>query len=116
MPKISFTTKSGKSEERELPLDEILFIALEEQGTELRHGCLSGSCGTCKINVTQNTEGLCKPGPIEEDTLNAIYKDLKDYLPPEEIKKLNLRLACRAKITGDLTFEPFEKPKEKLKR
>lgn len=116
MAKIKFTTKSGKKEERDLKEGEILFIALEEQGTELRHGCLSGSCGTCKINVLKNQDGLTEPGPIEADTIRAIYEDLEKYMPKEDIKKLNLRLACRAKIAGDLTFEAFEKPKQLLKK
>lgn len=114
MPVVKFTTSSGTSEERTLPKDEILFIALEERGTELRHGCLSGSCGTCKINVTKNPAGLSKAGAIEQDTINAIYKDLENYMPKDKIKELNLRLACRAKLIGDISFEPFEKPKEPL--
>lgn len=112
MPKINFINKHGESIERDLPKDEILFIALEESGTELRHGCLSGSCGTCKINVTANPDGLQEPGAIETDTLKAIYANLKDRMPEEEIKKLHLRLACRAKINGDLSFEAFQTPKK----
>lgn len=114
MAKITFKNKAGKTEERELPEGEILFIALEERGTELRHGCLSGSCGTCKINVTADHDGLTEPGPIEKDTIDSIYKNLEEYMPVEEIKSLNLRLSCRAKIAGNLSFEPFEKPKQKL--
>lgn len=114
MAKIKFTTKSGKKEELELPEGQILYTALEEKGIELRHGCLAGSCGTCKINILDCNAGLNQPGAIESNTIQSLYEDLENYIPRDQLEKLNLRLACRAKIAGDFSFEQFKKPTKKI--
>ena len=110
MPKITFTNKNQETVTRELPEGKVLFDALEDNGIVLRHGCLSGSCGTCKINIIENPLGLAEPSPIEQNTLESIYATLKDLMPEEEVKKLNLRLACRAKIKEEFVFEVFQSP------
>lgn len=82
-----------KSKELHVPVGSILFNSLEEQGFHLDHGCLSGSCGACKVVVTQGLELLDHAGAVESDTIAAITKE----------QKLgdNIRLSCRAKVIAE---------------
>lgn len=74
-------------------VDEILFDALEGQGLSLPHGCLSGSCGACRIEVLAGDNNLAPMGAIEKDTV----EHLVDQYPGKKI-----RLSCRAKVIGDV--------------
>lgn len=78
---------------------EILYDALEKQGVILAHGCLSGSCGACCIEVTAGYEKLSPIGRVEEDTLNALQANHPD-------KKI--RLACRMKVMGDIEVKKLK--------
>ncbi|MFG1493347.1 2Fe-2S iron-sulfur cluster-binding protein [Halobacteriovorax sp. GFR7] len=77
---------------------QTIFDAIQDQGLTLPHGCLSGSCGSCRIQIIEGAENLQKPGIIEENTIEAIAPEHK------EVSEGNIRLACRAKVTGDIKF------------
>lgn len=80
---------------------EILYHALSEQGEELPHGCLSGSCGACKILIIEGKDNLSNPSVVEQDTIDSIKKDLSmDITDNNEI-----RLSCRARVNGDISFK-----------
>jgi len=79
----------------------ILFEALEKQSYELPHGCLSGSCGACKVEILEGEEHLSQASFIEENTINSIKNN-----PLYSQKKI--RLSCRVKINGDCTIKEIK--------
>lgn len=81
-----FDVESGK----------LLYDELERQGLTLPHGCLAGSCGSCRIEILEGAENLSQPGAVESDTISH----LKTNYPPNKI----IRLSCRAKVTGNITL------------
>lgn len=94
MPKVSFT---DQDKSYELLVGDILFDGLEAQNETLPHGCLSGSCGACRVLVTKGMELLEKPIAIELNTIEAIKK--------EKNLQGDIRLSCRAKIIADGEIE-----------
>lgn len=108
MPTVSLKTHT-ETKTFEVAEGEILFDALETQGELLPHGCLSGSCGSCRIIVTSGHENLTPPKAIESDTIAHLKKE---YQRKEELEKISggeLRLSCRARVQGDISFAPVEK-------
>jgi len=78
---------------------EILYDSLYDRGHELPHGCLSGSCGACRVEVLSGSENLKPAGVIEQNTIESLKVELKVE---------NIRLSCRAKVTGDVTIRPIK--------
>ena len=83
----------------DVKLSAILYDELEHQGLVLPHGCLAGSCGSCRIHVTKGIENLSPMGPVEQDTVDHI----KGSYPGKDV-----RLSCRAKVLGDVTIAPLK--------
>jgi ferredoxin len=116
MPTVSVTiVKSGSNGASskdnstfELNGSEIIYDGLDRQGHKLPAGCLAGSCGTCKVNIISGIENCHKAGSVEQDTVNHISKTYKEKNGANAMDGKNLRLACRAKITGPVTIEIFE--------
>ena len=77
----------------EIQTNGILYDELEKAQIILPHGCLSGSCGACCVEIVEGLENLSKPSSVEENTLSDLRR---------EKQKGNLRLSCRAKILGDI--------------
>lgn len=71
----------------------ILYDELEKQNLLLPHGCLAGACGACKVEIISGAKNLSTPGAVESDTLSHIKDGDR-----------TIRLACRAKVLGDLTI------------
>jgi ferredoxin len=105
MPKVSIfgTDKSFEIEE-----NSILFDSLSDMGEELPHGCLSGSCGACRIEVIEGHQNLIPPGAVEENTIDAIKDELTATMGAELVQSKTIRLSCRAKVIGDVTFSPIK--------
>lgn len=74
---------------------QALLDAALAQGVDLPHGCRSGACGACAVDVVRGCEALAAPDPIEADTLERYG------FPPER------RLACRARTHGALRIRPL---------
>jgi len=91
----------------EIPSDAILYDALADIGVELPHGCLSGSCGACRIDVISGADKLAPPGVIEQNTIEAICDEYLKTHGPEFLQGKNIRLSCRAKVCGDITILPL---------
>lgn len=108
MPKVKL---SDTSEEFEIPQGSTLFDAIAECGTELPHGCLSGSCGACRIQVVTGAENLAPPSVIELNTIEAIKDEYAKKEGPSFLEGKIVRLSCRAKILGDVEFFPMERKK-----
>lgn len=98
MPTVLVKFLKGESiQEVECEAGQNLFQSFEESGVKLPHGCLSGSCGSCRIEITEGYDHLSEPSFIEQDTLNSLSHEY-----PESTK---LRLSCRAKVLGSFTFK-----------
>jgi len=83
----------------ELTKGEILFNGLEDNGIRLPHGCLSGSCGACKVEIVKGSELLKEPGLIESETVESVKGSLQEK--GIDCSEKMIRLSCRAKIERD---------------
>jgi ferredoxin len=104
MPRVSNLDSNKTHEVKE---GEILYDALFDRGEELPHGCLSGSCGACRVEIVSGDSNLINPGVIEQNTIEAVTDEFKRTRGEEFTKGKIIRLSCRAKITGDVTFRPL---------
>jgi ferredoxin len=95
------SNEKGPSKPREykVNLNQVLYDELERQGLELPHGCLAGSCGSCRIHVLKGIENLSPMGVVENDTVDHI----KESHPGKTV-----RLSCRAKVLGDVEITPLK--------
>ena len=98
MPKVSIKDTEMTFEVKE---GEILFDALSDQGHKLPHGCLSGSCGACRVEILEGKDHLLPAGVIESNTIEALKEEFKNFHG-------EIRLSCRAKVTGDVTLRPIK--------
>lgn len=89
--------KDQSIQELECNIGQNLFQCFEEKGIKLPHGCLSGSCGSCRIEILSGEDNLLPASFIEQDTINSI---MHEYDPSKKI-----RLSCRAKVNGPITFQ-----------
>ena len=105
MPRVSI---SGTDKVFEVEENSILYNALADQGLDLPHGCLAGSCGACRIDVKSGSENLAPASAIEQNTLESIVGELAQT-QGEEVSRMHIRLSCRAKVTGDLEFIPLSR-------
>ncbi len=106
MPRVSILDQSKSFEVNE---NEIIYDALSDRGEVLPHGCLSGSCGACKIEVCAGEENLSVIGPIEQNTIDSIKTEIRSKNLIPDIEKKIIRLACRAKINkGEVIIKPLK--------
>lgn len=96
MPMVSI---KGTSQTVEVNDGDILYDSLYDRGIKLPHGCLSGSCGACRVEVIEGIENLAEPGIIEKNTIDDLKKEFKSIQ--------NIRLSCRAKVNGNVTIKPI---------
>lgn len=87
---------------------EILYDSLCDRGFELPHGCLSGSCGACRIEVLEGIENLQAPGVIEKNTIEALKDEFKNVHGEDFVRNKEIRLSCRAKVNGNVNIRPIK--------
>ncbi len=107
---VSLVTENGEKK-FEVNDGELLWDGLERLGTTLPAGCLSGSCGTCRINIIEGKDSLAPKGAVESETVEHLKNQYKEKYGEEFLNKKNIRLACRARVKGNLKFESL---KEKI--
>ena len=105
MPRVSITDTTKTFEVDE---GEILYDALYDRGEVLPHGCLSGSCGACRVEVTAGKEHLQPPGVIEQNTIDALKDEFRGQHGEDFVKNKEIRLSCRAKVQGDISINPIK--------
>ena len=103
MPRVSIADSSKTFEVSE---GETLYNSLSDQGESLPHGCLSGSCGACRIEVISGKENLHPPSFIELNTIEALKEEFRETNAIEA--SCEIRLSCRAKVLGDVVFRPIK--------
>lgn len=104
MPRVSIV---DTSQTVEIASESILFDALADKGIDLPHGCLSGSCGACRVDVVQGEENLQPAGAIENNTIEAIKDEYRKTQGEGFLTGKHIRLSCRARIRGDVTILPL---------
>ena len=92
----------------EIKNGEVIFDAIEAQGFKLPHGCLSGSCGACRIEIIKGNENLKAPSAVESDTINFLKENLASKNNDPSYLNKNIRLSCRAIINGDIIFSKLK--------
>jgi ferredoxin len=105
MPTVSITDTDKTFEVNE---GEVLYDSLHDRGEVLPHGCLSGSCGACRVEVTQGMDQLQPPGVIEQNTIDSLKDEFCQLYGPEFVEKKEIRLSCRAKVLGNVTITPLK--------
>lgn len=105
MPRVSIQDTSKTVDVND---GEILYDALYDRGVELPHGCLSGSCGACRVEVVSGKEHLQAPGVIETNTIDALKEEFRKTKGVEFVDGKEIRLSCRAKVLGDVTILPIK--------
>lgn len=105
MPRVSI---SGTDKTFDVKEGEILYDSLFDRGHELPHGCLSGSCGACRVEILSGKENLLAPGVIEQNTIESLKDEFKNIHGEAFLLNKELRLSCRAKITGDIVIRPIK--------
>lgn len=105
MPVVSFLDSNKTFEINE---GEVLYDSLSDRGEELPHGCLSGSCGACRVEIVKGQENLQMPGVIEKDTIKSLKEEFKHTRGEDFSNNTEIRLACRAKVLGDVSFKTIK--------
>ena len=90
MPKVTFMP-AGQSFEV-APGTTILVSAIQN-GLQLRHDCTEAICGTDRVKILAGKEALSEKNDNEELTLEMMNAGPED------------RLACVARVNGDVTVE-----------
>lgn len=94
--------------EFEIKNGEVIFEAVEAQGFKLPHGCLSGSCGACRIEIISGSENLKTPSAVELDTINFLKENLASKNNDPSYLNKNIRLSCRAIANGNITIQKLK--------
>jgi ferredoxin len=105
MPRVSF---EGTEKVFEVKEGGILYDSLSDQGEDLPHGCLSGSCGACRVEILSGKENLQPAGVIESNTLESLKEEFISKHGKEFVEGKTIRLACRAKVNGDISFKTIK--------
>ncbi len=93
----------------EVEENQLLFDALDDKGVKLPHGCMAGSCGTCRVEVIEGAENLSKASYVESDTVTHIHQSYKETYGEDYLQDMQIRLTCRAKVLGDVTIKVLKK-------
>ncbi len=75
------------------PIGTSLQAIADASGADITFGCRNGSCGTCRIRVTQGLEHCSGMGSEERDFLKGLS------VAEDE------RLACRVHVNGDIEVD-----------
>lgn len=105
MPRVSI---EGTNQTFDVNEGEILYDSLCDRGYELPHGCLSGSCGACRVEVLSGKDQLLPVGLIESNTIESLKEEFIKKYGEEFVKDKEIRLSCRAKVKGDVTVRPIK--------
>jgi ferredoxin len=90
MPKVTFMPV-GQS--FEVAAGTTILVSAIQNGLQLRHDCTEAICGTDRVKILSGKEQLSEKNENEEFTLEMMNAGPDD------------RLACVARIVGDVTVE-----------
>ncbi|MBI3130128.1 MAG: (2Fe-2S)-binding protein [Acidobacteria bacterium] len=75
------------------PLGTSLQEIAEAAGADLTFGCRTGSCGTCRVRITEGLAHCSAPNAEEREFLAALK------VPADQ------RLACQVRVNGDVAVD-----------
>jgi ferredoxin len=103
------TPSTENDAQLDCPSGSVLWEALDAKGHQLPHGCLSGSCTACRIEVLSGEENLSPLGPTEASTIERYKTNYQMRPNAVSLEGKTLRLSCQAKIEGegDIEIAPF---------
>ncbi len=108
MPTVSII-RNGNELDFEIGSSRSLHEELEEKGEDLPHGCLSGSCGVCTVEVLEGAENLDSPSQIEQDTIDCIKETYCRDNGENALDNRSIRMACRCKLlNGKVKITPLK--------
>jgi len=90
MPKVTFMPAGASFE---VAPGTTILVAAIQNGLRLRHDCTEAICGTDRVKILSGKEQLSEKNENEELTLEMMNAGPDD------------RLACVARIVGDVTVE-----------
>ncbi len=93
MPKITFKP-AGQS--FDVTAGTTILVAAVQNGVQLRHDCTEAICGTDRVKILSGNEQLSEKTDNEELTLEMMNAGQDE------------RLACVARIVGDVIVEVLE--------
>ncbi|MGH7874328.1 MAG: 2Fe-2S iron-sulfur cluster-binding protein [Candidatus Binatia bacterium] len=93
MPKVTFMP-AGRS--FEVTEGTTILVSAVQNGLRLRHDCTEAICGTDRVKILAGQEHLSKKDENEELTLEMMNAGSDD------------RLACVARVVGDVTVRVIE--------
>ena len=93
MPKVTFKP-AGQS--FDVAAGTTILVSAVQNGLQLRHDCTEAICGTDRVKILSGKEQLSEKNENEELTLEMMNAGPDD------------RLACVARIVGDVTVEVLE--------
>ena len=93
MPKVTFMP-AGQS--FEVAAGTTILVSAIQNGLQLRHDCTEAICGTDRVKIVSGKEQLSEKDENEELTLEMMNAGPDD------------RLACVARIVGDVTVQVIE--------
>ncbi len=99
----------GKEKTFQVDSGGIIFDSLDDQGEKLPHGCLAGSCGSCRILILEGEGNLARASLIEKNTITNIKKDYTADPQRKHLGDANIRLSCRTKVEGDIKIGSLKK-------
>jgi len=93
MPKVTFKP-AGQS--FDVAAGTTILVSAIQNGLQLRHDCTEAICGTDRVKILAGKEQLSEKTDNEELTLEMMNAGPDD------------RLACVARVVGDVTVEVLE--------
>ena len=93
MPKVTFMPV-GQS--FEVAAGTTILVSAIQNGLQLRHDCTEAICGTDRVKILSGKDQLSEKNENEELTLEMMNAGPDD------------RLACVARVVGDVTVEVIE--------
>lgn len=78
-------------------LQKTLYDLFDDQKIELPHGCLSGSCGACLVQICEGNEYLSAPNLME---LETIKRSIPEHIT--SVAEKVFRLSCKLKLKPDV--------------
>ena len=95
------SSSPGNSKTYRINIGENIFECLRKDGLELSHGCLSGSCGACRVEIIKGSKLLEVPNEMENRTLSLIKINHERIHGNGSLDGRIIRLACQANILED---------------
>jgi ferredoxin len=101
---VELRCRDGPAERIEVPVDETVLDAAEEQGVSLPFGCLTGACGTCTARLREGDLEHRRP----PRALKGRHREAGYVLPCIARARSTCTLEVGAAVQADLVSNPWK--------